>query len=99
MTEVIMTADLIPFDPSAFLGTAEARAEYLTAALETGDASFISDAIGTIAKARGMAALADETGLNRQQLYKALSGEGNPTLSTLVKVLSALELKLTSAPA
>ena len=50
--------------------------------------------LGTIARAKGMTRLANETGLGRESLYKALSGEGNPSFATILKVISALGIKL-----
>ncbi|MBX9894281.1 addiction module antidote protein [Nitrosomonas sp. sh817] len=69
---------------------------YLQACFEEAgdDAAFIAKAIGTIAKARGMSQLAHDTGLGRESLYKALSGDGNPSLATILKVIKALGLKL-----
>ena len=58
------------------------------------DAAFVAKALGTIARARGMTQLARSTGLGRESLYKALSGEGNPSFSTILKVAHALGLKL-----
>ncbi len=87
-----------PFDAASYLKTPESIAEYLTAALETQDASEIADALGVLARAQGMTEIAERTGLNRQSLYKALGKEGNPELSTLLQVLAALGLKLEAAP-
>ena len=69
---------------------------YLDACFEEdpGDGSLIRAALGDIARARGMAQLARDTGLSREGLYKALSPEGNPEFSTVVKVIHALGLKL-----
>ena len=58
------------------------------------DAAFIAKALGTIARAKGMTQLANETGLGRESLYKALSGEGNPSFATILKVMTALGIKL-----
>jgi probable addiction module antidote protein len=63
------------------------------------DAAFIAKAFGTVARARGMMQLARETGLSREALYRALSEDGNPTLSTLLKVGKALGVRLTVAAA
>ena len=62
------------------------------------DAAFIAKALGTVARAKGMMQLAKDTGLSREALYKALSEDGNPTLSTLLKVSRALGMRLTTAP-
>ncbi len=67
---------------------------YLEAALEDGDAGVIAAALGDIARARGMAQIARDTGLGRESLYKALSSDGNPELATVLKVVRALGLRL-----
>ena len=87
-----------PFDAAEYLASEEAQAEYLTAALETGDPAFIADAIGIVARAKGMTEVAKEAGLGRESLYKALSAEGNPEFATILKVIRALGLKLTAEP-
>ncbi len=87
-----------PFDPAVYLTDDAAVAEYIGAALETGDAEFIGDAFNVVMRARGMAELAGATGLSRSALYRAFSKDGNPTLATLLSVLHALGLKLTAEP-
>ncbi len=87
-----------PFDPAAYLDSDEAVAAYLNEALDTGDAGFIADALGVIARARGMTQVARDAGLSRESLYRTLSSEGNPELSTLVRVISVLGLRLTARP-
>ncbi|MEX3628539.1 MAG: addiction module antidote protein [Burkholderia sp.] len=74
---------------------------YLEAAFEDaeGDAAFIAKAVGDVARARGMAQIAREAGVSRENLYRALSGERSPDLSTLMKVLHALGLRLQPIPA
>jgi probable addiction module antidote protein len=67
---------------------------YLEACLEEDDPALIVHALGVIARARGMTQIARETGLGRESLYKALSPEGNPEFSTVLKVLKALGIKL-----
>ncbi|MBV6416313.1 MAG: hypothetical protein CMLOHMNK_00855 [Steroidobacteraceae bacterium] len=59
------------------------------------DAAFIAAALGDVARARGMSELARRTGLTREGLYKALSLESNPSLATVLKVLAALDVRLT----
>ena len=61
---------------------------------DPGDGSLIRAALGDIARARGMSQLARETGLARESLYKALSPEGNPEFTTIMKVIKALGFKL-----
>jgi probable addiction module antidote protein len=65
-------------------------AVYLDAAFESGDTSRIAEALGDVARARGMTKIAKATGLAREQLYKTLSAEGKPELSTVLKVMAAL---------
>jgi probable addiction module antidote protein len=87
------------FDAAEYLDTPERQAEYITAALETGDAAFVRDAVGIVARARGMGQVARAAGLNRESLYKALGDRGNPELSTMLGVLRALGIQLTARPA
>lgn len=84
------------WDSAEHLKTEEDIALYLDACLEEAgdDATYIAKALGNIARARGMTQLARDTGLGRESLYKALSGEGNPEFSTIMKVVKALGLKL-----
>lgn len=83
------------FDAAQFLETPEDVAIFLEDAFDEGNPSDIAHALGTVARSRGMTALAEQTGLTRQALHKALSENGNPTLDTLLKVIAALGLKLT----
>jgi probable addiction module antidote protein len=87
------------FDAAVYLDNEEAIAEYLTAALATGDASFIADALGVVARAKGMTRIAEEAGLGRESLYKSLREGANPELATVLRVIRALGLCLTAAPA
>lgn len=90
------TVKLRQWDSAEHLQTDEDMAQYLEACLEEAgdDAAFIAKALGTIARAKGMTQLAKETGLGRESLYKALSGEGNPSFSTILKVVNALGMRL-----
>lgn len=83
-----------PWDVTEHLETEEDMAAYLEAALEGNDPSLIAAALGDIAKAKGMSQIAKQTGLGRESLYKALSPEGNPEFSTILKVVNALGLQL-----
>ena len=87
---------LSKWDSAEYLKTDEDMAAYLEACLDEAgdDAAFITKAVGTIARAKGMTQLAKEAGLGRESLYKALSGEGNPSFATILKVLAALGIKL-----
>ena len=89
------------YDVAGHLRTPEEMAAYLDASFAEcdGDAAFVAKALGDIARAKGMAALARETGLGRESLYKALSLEGNPQLSTVLKVAKALGLQFSVKPA
>ena len=82
--------EIEPYDSALVLDTPEAIEEYLADAFESEDIAVIAHALGVVARARGMAQLADETGLSRQALYKALSTDGNPEFSTVMKVAHAL---------
>ena len=66
--------------------------------MEDGDTALLAAALGDIARARGMAQLAKDTGLSRESLYKSLSGERAPSTDTLFKVMRALGFKLTVEP-
>jgi probable addiction module antidote protein len=89
-----MTTVTYPFDASEHLDTPEAIQEYLAAAFETEDPAFIADALGVIAKSFGMTRLAQDTGLSRPALYKALNSDGNPEFATIMKVAHALGFTL-----
>ena len=85
-----------PYDVAEHLRTPEDMAAYLEVCMEEadGDATFIAKALGDIARAKGMSQVACDAGLSRESLYKALSGERNPTLGTVLRVIGALGLKL-----
>ena len=87
-----------PFDAAKYLDSDEAIAEYITEALLTDDGGVITRAIGVAAKARGMSHIAQQTGLSRESLYKALGGDGNPQFETIYLVLKALGLRLRAEP-
>lgn len=93
-----MVIETIPFDAAEFLDTPESQVELLAEAVESGDARFIAAALGTIARARGMTAVAREAGVTREALYRALSEDGDPRLTTLLGVARALDLALTFTP-
>ena len=87
-----------PYDTAEYLETEEDMAAYLQAALEDGDPAIVIHALGNIARARGMAQIARETGLRRESLYKALSPDGNPEFATVLKVVRALGITLHAEP-
>src|ERR1700674_2659094 len=82
------------FDSTEYLDSDEAISAYMEEALETDDPACIAQALGTVARARGMSQIAKQTGLSRESLYKALSAEGNPELGTFIRVIAALGLRL-----
>ena len=84
------------YDVAEHLRTPEEMAAYFEACLEeaNGDATFIAKALGDMARAKGMSQVAREAGLSRESLYKALSGDRIPKFDTILKVISALGLKL-----
>lgn len=83
------------YDVAEHLRTPEEMAAYLEACIEEadGDAAFIAKALGNIARAKGMAQVARDTGLSRESLYKALSGDRSPGFDTILKVVSALGIR------
>jgi probable addiction module antidote protein len=93
-----MTLATFPFDPADHLKTPESQAYLLEDALETGDPAYIADALGIIARARGMTDTATKAGVTREALYKALSTKGDPKLSTLLGVFRALGLRMRLEP-
>lgn len=86
------------YDTADYLQTEEDIAAYLEAVMEDGDPSLIAAALGDIARARNISQLARDVGMSREGLYKALSGEGNPTFTTITKVANALGLRFTIQP-
>ena len=89
------------WDSAEYLQTDEQIAAYLDACFEEAgdDAAFIAKAMGNVARARGMSQLARDTGLGRESLYKALSGEGNPSFATVLKVAQALGVRFQAVAA
>jgi probable addiction module antidote protein len=85
-----------PFDAARYLTTAQSQEELLNDALATGEAGYVSQALGVIARARGMTEVAREAGVTREALYKALSENGDPRLTTLLGVARALGVTLTA---
>jgi probable addiction module antidote protein len=87
---------LLPFDAARYLTDDDAVAEYMNAVLETGNLDHLLLALGDIARARGMAQVAKDTGLGRESLYKALAPGAKPRFDTVLKVARALGVKLTA---
>jgi probable addiction module antidote protein len=86
------------YDTVDYLDSEEVIAAYLTAVLEENDSALFTKALGDIARVRGMTQVSDDTGISRMGLYKSLSENGNPTIDTLQKVLTAFNLRLTVSP-
>jgi probable addiction module antidote protein len=91
-----MTIKTEPFDAARYLTSVETQAELLNDALASGDAAYVANALGVIARARGMTQVAKEAGVTREALYKALSENGDPRLTTLLGVARALGVTLTA---
>jgi len=92
-------ARVTEFDASAYLVDDEVVAEYLTAALEDPNPDVFLAAVGNVAKARGMSAIAERSGLGRESLYKALTPGAKPRYDTVLKVLQSLGVKLSVSAA
>jgi probable addiction module antidote protein len=93
-----MEIKTLPYDVAETLRTPDEMAAYLEACIEEadGDAAFIAKALGDIARAQGMTKISRQTGLSRESLYKALSGDRSPSFDTVLKVIAALGLKLSA---
>ena len=87
-----------PFDSAKFLTDNEAVAAYLSDMLEEGDASVLAHALGNIARARGMAQIAQDAGIGREALYKALRPGAQPRFDTITRVCGALGVRLVAQP-
>ncbi len=92
-----MTIETKPWDAAELLETPTDIAAYLDAYLEDGTTEELLGALNTIARSRGMTALARDTGISREALYRAFSDNGNPTLDTLLRVMKALGVRLAVA--
>ena len=93
-----MPIKTIPFDPARYLDTPEAVEEFLIASFESAfeldDPRLITNALGVVARAKGMTRMAEDANLSRTALYRALSDQGRPELATIFKVMQALGLRL-----
>jgi probable addiction module antidote protein len=87
------------YDAAQHLDSTEDIAAYLTEAFQTNDEALIAIAIGTVARAKGIAAVAEKAGLSRETLYCALGGHARPEFAIVMKVLHALEINLVAQPA
>lgn len=94
-----MALKTTPFDPADYLDNPESIEAYLSEALriaqEDSDPGFLADALGIVARARGMSQIASAAGLSRESLYKALREDANPEFATILRVFQALGLQLT----
>jgi len=86
------------FDVSEILDSEEMIAAYLSEVIEENDTGLLLKAIGHIAKARGMSKIANDSGLGRESLYKALDEKAQPRFDTVMKVLSAMKVKMNFSP-
>jgi probable addiction module antidote protein len=93
-----MKEQIYEYDPAAALTDPETIALFMSDAFQTGDASYIAKALGVVARAKGMTDLAKEAGVSREQLYRSFSETGNPTLKTLVAVMTALGVDMIARP-
>jgi probable addiction module antidote protein len=91
-----MARKLTNYDPAEDLRSDEAISVFMAEAFLTNDVGYISHALGVVARAKGMAQIASETGLSREQLYRLFSDKGNPTLKTTLAVMKALGVQLTT---
>ena len=94
-----MAEKLSPYDPAEDLVSDEAISIFMAEAFQTLDAGYIAHALGVVARAKGMAQIAAQTGLSREQLYRSFSVSGNPTLKTTLAVMKALGIELTTKAA
>lgn len=94
-----MAEETLPFDEAKFITSREGQAELLADAFDSGDPGYIANALGIIARARGMSQVARDARVTREALYKALSSDGDPKLSTVIGVAKALGLKLSATAA
>lgn len=91
-----MAEKLTTYDPAEDVSSDEAMAIFMAEAFQTNDAAYIAHALGVVARAKGMAQIAGQTGLSREQLYRSFSANGNPTLKTTLAVMKALGIELTA---
>lgn len=99
MEGMSMKEKLSSFDPAEHLQSDQAIADFIAAAFETNDSGYVAHALGVVARAKGMAQIASQTGLSREQLYRSFSTNGNPTLRTTLAVMKALGIELSARTA
>jgi probable addiction module antidote protein len=98
MNKKIHAADLPTFDPAEHLKDDADIAAYLSLVIEEGDPGELAHALGVAARSRGMAQIAQETGIGREALYKALRADAQPRFDTIARVCKALGVKLVVQP-
>lgn len=98
MTKKTKMSELTEFDMAAHLPDEQAIAEYLTIVMEENDPAALVDALGTVARARGMTEIAKASGMTREALYKALRPTSQPRFETISRVCEALGVKLVVVP-
>ncbi len=91
-----MNEKLTSYDPATDLTSDKAIAIFMAEAFQTNDVGYIAHALGIVSRAKGMAQIATQTGLSREQLYRSFSENGNPTLKTTLAVMKALGIELTA---
>ncbi len=87
------------FDAAEHLRTPKARAEYLSLVLADGDPAEVRDALNVVARAQGMSEVAKAAGVTREGLYKTLGADGNPEFATIIRVIGAMEIRLSAQAA
>jgi len=98
MTKKVKISDLPEFDITEHLDSEQAIAEYITIVLEENDPAALADALGSVARARGMTDIAKASGITREALYKALRPNAQPRFETVSKVCAALGVRLVAQP-
>ena len=98
MTKAKVTRTLVPFDAARYLTDDAAIAEYMTAVLEMGEPDLLLLALSDVARTRGMAQVAKDSGLGRESLYKALAPGAKPRFDTVMKVMAALGIQMQASP-
>ena len=93
-----MSDKTTPYDPAEDLASNESVATFMAEALQTNDVAYVAHAVCVVARAKGMAQISKETGLSTNQLYRAFSQSGNPSLKTMLIVMRSLGVKLSAIP-
>ena len=98
MTKKIKVSELAEFDAAEYLNSEEDVAAYLTTILEENDPALLAAALGDIARSRGMTQVANDSGITREALYKALRPGSEPRFDTINRVCAALGVRLVAQP-